>query len=225
MVGLAALGLGLAMLVGASGCALAASGADRPAVSGASAIGELDAGFLGDVRPSPEATIAPEPGSWERVEVPPGYRAVVVSAADDPATATLVAAVSSWAGEAGVELEVLPGAGDAAELGERFTQATALGADLVIGAGSGVVDEFAYGTAQSLEQQYLVVGAQLGEPTENVTSVIWPGATFRGTGITDDAQDAAAVTSDRAAAAIAAGVAAVLHGVTGVVISLPEPTG
>lgn len=182
----------------------------------------LGTGFLGDdLRPTPEATIAPEPGSWSRVEVPAGFRAVVVAAQGDATTATIVAAISAWADRAGAELEILPAAG-AAELSDRFEQATSAGADLVIGAGEGVVDEFAYGTAQHLDQQYLVIGAQLGEPTENVTSVIWPGATFRGTGITDDVQDAAAVTPARAGEALDAGVAAVLHGVTGIVVSLPE---
>ncbi len=92
----------------------------------------------------------------------------------------------------------------------------------MIGAGAGVVDEFAYATAAHLDQQYLVVGAQLGEPTENVTSVVWTGATFRGTGITDDEQDASAVTEDRALDAVSAGVASILQGLTGIVVSLPD---
>ncbi|GAA1964019.1 BMP family ABC transporter substrate-binding protein [Agromyces allii] len=221
------LAVGLGVALGASACSIAGtavggSGATAPGVGGS--IGVLDAGFLGDdVSPSPEATIAPEPGSWGRVEVPAGFRVVVVRARDDAATDTIVGAVEAWAVRVGAESTVLPAAADAEELIATFEQATAADADLVIGAGDGVVDEFAYGTAQHLDQQYLVLGAQLGEPTENVTSVVWPGATFRGTGITDDVQDAAAVTPARAGDAVAAGVAAVLHGVTGVVVSLPEP--
>jgi hypothetical protein len=53
----------------------------------------------------------------------------------------------------------------------------------VAGAGIGVIDAFSLLTAQHLAQEFLVVGAQLPEPTENVTSVLWPGALLRGSGL------------------------------------------
>jgi hypothetical protein len=52
--------------------------------------------------------------------------------------------------------------------------------DLVICAGHALVDALALVTASHLEQQFLVVGAQLPESTVNVTAAIWRGASSRG---------------------------------------------
>ena len=38
-------------------------------------------------------------------------------------------------------------------------------------------------TANHLDQQFLVLGAELAEPTENVTAADWAGASFRGEGL------------------------------------------
>jgi hypothetical protein len=82
---------------------------------------------------------------------------------------------------------------------------------------------FALLTPQHLVQDFLVVGSELPEPTENVTSVIWPGAAFRGTGLgTSGDQDVASFTAERADEAMTAGVASVLHGLGGIVVYLPE---
>ena len=92
---------------------------------------------------------------------------------------------------------------------------------VVIGVGDGLVDMFTLLTPQRLEQHFLILGAELPEPTANVTSVIWPGATYRGTGLsTSGGVDATAVTAERAEEAITAGVASVLHDLTGIVLNL-----
>jgi len=184
--------------------------------------GSLGAGFFGaDPSPSPEATITPEPGSWDGVAPAVGYRVAVISAGHDAATATLTAAVSDWAKRAGAELQVLT-ASNNDEVVARLADAVATTPDLVIGAGDGVVDMFARVTPQRLEQQFLIIGAEVPEPTDNVTSVIWPGATFRGTGlVTAGALEPASVTSARAADAITAGVANILRGKPGIVLRLP----
>lgn len=63
--------------------------------------------------------------------------------------------------------------------------------------------------------------AELAEPTANVTAADWPGASFRGEGLgMPSTYDPASFTPDRAAAAVRAGVASVLNGVTGRVIWL-----
>jgi hypothetical protein len=182
----------------------------------------LGAGFFGaDPSPSPEATISPEPGSWDGVTPASGYRVVLISAGGDDATATLAAAVAEWSKREGVELRVLTASGND-EVVARLADAVAATPDLVIGAGDGVVDMFARVTPQRLEQQFLIVGAEVPEPTDNVTSVIWPGATFRGTGlVTAGSLDPASVTASRAADAVSAGVANVLGGRPGIVIELP----
>jgi hypothetical protein len=182
----------------------------------------LGAGFLGGINPTPEATIAPEAGSWDGVGPPASYRVVLISAGDNAETSTLVTAVELWAERENVDLRALTASGDD-EVEARIDEAVAMHPDLVVGAGSGVIDVFSLLTAQHLAQQFLVVGAQLPEPTENVTAVIWHGATFRGTGL-DAAgeQDTASVTPEQAGRAITAGVASVLHDLTGIVIELAD---
>jgi hypothetical protein len=171
--------------------------------------------------PSSEATIVPEPDTYDDISVPAGYRVVAVRAAGDPTADVIVAAIEEWASDNGAELELRVGE-DADGIDEQIVTASEQGPDLVVGVGAGVVDVFALLTSQLLDQQFLVVGAKLAEPTENVTSVVWPGAGFRGTGITPEADaDPSAVTPERAREAMTAGFASIRLGVTGVVVSLP----
>ena len=54
-----------------------------------------------------------------------------------------------------------------------------------------------------------------------MTAADWPGASFRGEGLgMPDSYDPATFTGERAGRAVRAGVAAVLHGLTGIVIRL-----
>ena len=212
-----------AALAALAGSALAGCSAAAPApvATDGSRLHPLGAGFLGSVTtPTPEATIDPEPGSWTGVEPPAGYAVVLITADDDRATATLADGVTRWAAERGVTLTRLTASGDD-EVETQLRRAVEKAPDLVVGAGAAVVDVFALQTAQNLHQQFLVVGAELPEPTGNVTSVIWQGASFRGTGIsTDDDSVASSVTPRRAEDAVSAGVASVLHGLTGIVLHL-----
>lgn len=197
--------------------------APTPVGSGATTSGlhPLGAGFLGGgTTPTPEATIDPAPGSWKGVEPPAGYEIVLITAGDDAATTTLAAGVTRWAQQRNVSVTALSASGDD-EVETQLRRAVESAPDLVIGAGAGVVDVFALQTAQNLHQQFLVVGAELPEPTANTTSVVWRGASFRGSGIsTDDDRVPSAVTPARASDAVAAGVASVLHGLTGIVLHL-----
>lgn len=182
----------------------------------------LGDGFLGGITtPTPEATVNPEPGSWDGVTPPAGYEVVLITASEDAATTTLSDAVEEWAARENVELTHLTAANDD-QVESQITAAVAAEPDVVIGAGDDVVDVFALLTAQNLAQDFLVVGAELPEPTENVVSVIWPGATFRGTGLGSSGDiDPASVTPEHAANAVTAGIASVLHDLTGIVIRLP----
>jgi len=205
------------------GCATAPPVASVPtsAATGVPGVAALGAGFLGDVTaPTPEATVNPEPGSWDGVEPPVGYRVVLISAGDDSGTATLAGAVQDWAARSGVQLERLTASTDD-EVEAQINTAVLRDADLVIGAGNAVVDVFALLTPQHLAQQFLVVGAELPEPTENLTAVVWEGATFRGTGLSAASDyDETTITAGRADDAVTAGVASVLHGHTGIVLRL-----
>lgn len=214
-----------AIAAGVTGCSPDPTPAPAPSPSTATVavpdgVEDLGFGFLNGTTPTPEATVNPEAGSWDGVEPPAGYQVVLISTGDDSATSTLVSAVTAWADDQGVELVALPAA-NADDIANQIDAAVTLAPDLVVGAGSGIVDVFALATPQHLGQQFLAIGAELAEPTENTTAVVWDGATFRGTGLSgEDERDPKAVTPARAHDAIEAGVASVLHGVTGVVLHL-----
>src|SRR5207237_745535 len=125
--------------------------------------------------PPPEGMIRPRPGSWDGVRPPRGYRGVLLTAGSDRLTTTLVAAVKEWANAEHVTLEMVAvTASD--RVVDGIVQAMDLRPDLVICAGNELVDALALVTASHLDQQFLVVGAQLPEPTVNVTAAIWRGA-------------------------------------------------
>jgi hypothetical protein len=218
-----AVAAGAVCLVAGMAVLIAGCSTGDPVAAGDREIGVLAEGFYGgDPSPSPEATITPQPGSWDGVVVPAGYRVVMISADAEADTRAVAGAVADWAAREQVELTVLE-AGDDDGVERRLLEAVDGHPDLVIGAGAGVVDVFALLTAQHLEQPFLVVGAELPEPTENVVSVVWPGATFRGTGLSAaDDRDASTFTPARVGDAVELGVAAELHGVLGFVLELTD---
>ncbi|MGP4014794.1 hypothetical protein [Saccharopolyspora sp. 5N708] len=184
-------------------------------------VGALGPGFVDPAAPpTPEATITPSPGSWTGVHPSPGYRVVLLTAGDDPQTKTLVTAVTEWAEAEHVSLKTITAAGS-----EKFipsiTQALDLAPDLIISAGNDLIDPLAMVTPNHLDQQFLVVGAELAEPTANVTAADWAGASYRGEGLgMSSTYDPDSFTPERTAAAVRAGVASVLNGLTGIVIWL-----
>jgi hypothetical protein len=185
------------------------------------AVGRLGPGFVDPRKPpAPEATITPRPGSWDGVHPSEGYRVVLLTAGADAPTKTLAAAVTRWAEQEDASLKTVT-ATDRSQLISRIRQAMDLRPDLIIAAGNELVDPLALVTANHLDQHFLVIGSELPEPTVNVTAANWPGASFRGEGLdTSSGYDPASFTPERATRAIRAGVAAVLNGLTGIVIRL-----
>ena len=206
-----------AVLIG--GCGSADDWSDPHAKP--TAVGTLGVGFVdAKAPPAPEATITPRPGSWDRVRPSKGYRVVLLTAGGDAPTRTLVAAVKQWSGQVHASLKTVA-AKDPGQLVASISKAMALKPDLIISAGNSLVDPLALVTANHLSQQFLVVGAEVAEPTENVTAADWTGAGFRGEGLgMPSAYDPASFTPERAGRAVRAGVAAVLNGITGIVIRL-----
>jgi hypothetical protein len=186
-----------------------------------SAVGTLGPGFVDPSHPpAPEGTIKPSPGSWDGIRPSAGYRVVLLTAGSDEPTRALVTAVEEWADAADADLRTVRAA-DQHDLVPAATRALAMTPDLIISAGNDLVDPLALVTASHLTQPFLVVGAELAEPTQNVTAVDWAGASFRGEGLgAASTYDAASFTADRCAAAVRAGVAAVLTGNTGIVLML-----
>ncbi|MEU6652489.1 hypothetical protein ABZ904_24345 [Streptomyces sp. NPDC046900] len=187
------------------------------------AVGALGAGFVdASSSPAPESTTTPRPGSWTGVHPPKGYRVVLVSAGDDRPTKALVTAVEDWAEAEHVDLRTVRADGTS-DLLPTLTKALEMSPDLVVSAGNDLIDPLATVTPNHLSQRFLVVGAELAEPTYNVTAVDWSGASFRGEGLgMSSTYDPASFTTRRCAAAIRAGAAAVLHDVTGIVIWLDD---
>jgi hypothetical protein len=186
-----------------------------------SAVGTLGVGFTDpDQPPTPEATITPRPGSWDAVHPSADYRVVLLTAGDDDQTGTLVDAVRDWAEDDGVSLRTVT-ATDPHTYVATIDQAIEMEPDLIITAGNELVDPLAMVTPNHLDQSFLVVGAELAEPTHNVTAADWAGASFRGEGLgASSTYDPASFTPERARDAVRSGVAAVLSGVTGIVIWL-----
>ncbi|MDF2442372.1 MAG: hypothetical protein JWR01_575 [Subtercola sp.] len=209
--------LALAAALGATLLAGCASGDDWTQPHDApTAVGALREGFLPASPPSPEATIAPAPDSWADVHPSPGYRVVLLTAGDDAPALALVAAVEEWAGAEKVELRTIHADDD--HIG-GIVQAMDLHPDLIVTAGNDLIDALAAVTASHLDQQFLVVGAEVAEPTGNVTAVDWTGASFRGEGLgASSTYDPASFTPERCASAVRAGVASVLHDLTGIVL-------
>ena len=185
-------------------------------------IGTLGSGFFDPAAPPPpEGTIRPKPGSWDAVHPPRGYRVVLLTAGDDHPTTTLVTATKQWADAEHVSLETVV-VTEPEGFVDGIVEAMDRRPDLVICAGHTLVDALALVTASHLEQQFLVVGAQLPEPTGNVTAATWRGASSRGREVpnTTSSFDPDAFTPERAGAAVRAGVASVLSDLTGIVIWL-----
>jgi len=220
----ASVAIAIVIVAGVAGCTAGAPTTDAaPTHASLADVRPLGAGFLGsNPTPSPEATVSPERGSWDGVVPPAGYRVVLITAGDDAQVTTVAAAVEEWATATSIDLDVLHAAHDD-EVEDQINAAVAEQPDLVIGAGDEVVDVFTLLTPQHLAQRFLMIGVELPEPTANVSSVIWPGAAYRGSGVgTSGDIDPASFTAERADEAVKAGVASVLHKLGGIVVSLPE---
>jgi hypothetical protein len=188
---------------------------DGPRVE-ATAVGAPAQGFHPAQAPAPEATVAPATGSWTGVHPPSGYRVALLVAGDDEPTTTLADSVGSWAEAEGVALRTVH-AGDNPV--HAIIDALDDDPNLIISAGAPLIDPLALVSASHLEMPFLVLGAELPEPTANVTAVDWDGAGFRGEGlVTSTVYDPATFTPERSDAAVRAGVTAVLTGLTGVVV-------
>ncbi len=188
----------------------------RPAPS---PVGALGSGFLApSASPTPASTVTPAPGSWDDVHPGAGYRVVLLTAGDDAATTTLAAAVRDWAAAEDADLRTVASDGDHVQ---AVVDAMNLDPDLIVTAGNDLIDPLALVTPSHLDRQFLVAGAELAEPTANVTAVNWAGAAFRGEGLgSSSGYDPATFTTARCATAIRAGVAAVLTGLTGIVVEV-----
>jgi hypothetical protein len=205
--------LAATVLAGLVGCAGDDWSQPHPAPT---AVGELGAGFEPSAPPSPEATIDPAAGSWDDVHPSAGFRVVLLSTAENRPAKTLAASVRRWADAEHVSLREVKAGRD---LIAAIVRAMDEKPDLIVTVGDSLVDPLATVTANHLDQHFLVLGAEVAEPTHNVTAVDWTGAAFRGEGLgTSSHYDPATFTPARGDRAVRAGVAAVLNDLTGIVL-------
>lgn len=185
----------------------------------------VDAHFSGQV-------VEPEPETWTDVRPSSEYRVLVLAdgrderTARDPQVAILVDAVQRWAREEDrVELTIDYLTDPHAYIDAIDRAAIADEADLIVTAGNQLVDPVAVVSANYAgeePQQFLVLGAEVAEPTHNIAASDWQGSAYLGEGVREsDYYDPAAVTGPRAYAALRAGVAAVLSGYGGVIVRIP----
>lgn len=188
-------------------------------VEGAAAGGETSSRAPGEATPQaaePQPSASPSPGSVLSVptQLPPieaGVEIVFVVAegTDDAIPDAVEKAAASV--DASVDVVVSEPSGvvtDLAAAAERSDVVLVSGADLLVS-----LDAV---SSQTLDVQFLVLGAQLPEPTGNVTAVVWPGA---------DARNAGSPASDdlveRVPTALKAGLALIGDGGAGMVYELP----
>ena len=188
------------LVLGLAGCATADWHSPLPSTT---PIGTPAAGFMPGIEPSPEATVNPEAGSWADVRPSPGYRVVLLTSGDDVTTQRLSTAVAEWAEASDVDLRHVEVDTDPVV---GIVDAMDMNPELIVTAGEDLVDALAMVTPNHLDVPFLVLGAELAEPTYNVTAVDWSGAGFRGEGLgTATHFDESSFSPERCAAAIRAG--------------------
>jgi len=165
----------------------------------------------------PGARLSVDPAASDTV-LPAGLHLQVVVTADDPVARRLSAALADQARNSGIDVVRRTSSSDGAE--RDLQAATDAAPDVVVALGAGVVDALDRVSSQNLAQQYLVLGAQLPEPTDNVTAVVWDGATSRGSAASPDGPLSATVTGATASDAVRVGLARVLADDSGVVLDL-----
>lgn len=165
------------------------------------------------------ATIAPDALATTSARFGSAVVVVPADAAGDArsASAAVIEAVRSHA-DAVRRVDLAVAEQDDARLQELVDDHPAL--IIVVGAAlNAVVDRV---SASSLDQRFLLVGAQLPEPTDNVAAVVWPGADQRdqvmGGGGASASSGGALVA--RAAEAVPIGLRAVSSGCSGPVVAL-----
>ncbi|MBO9522115.1 MAG: hypothetical protein J7518_11310 [Nocardioidaceae bacterium] len=176
--------------------------------------------------------VEPDPETWTRVRPSGDYRVLLLAAgrsrrvAQDPQVATLVAAARKWAkAEGRVQLKVRYLSDPRTFIRDLDDAAKHDHADLIMTAGNALVEPVAAVSANYAgedPQQFLVLGAEVAEPTANIAATDWTGSAYLGEGLPESHfYDPRAVTAPRAYAALRAGVAAVLTGYRSVIVRIP----
>jgi hypothetical protein len=196
-------------------------GADGAAIEPVAGSGSLGPGFVTpSAPPPPGGTMTPSAGSWSSAHAPDGYRVVLLSSDEDAQTKVLSKVVRTWATKNGIALTRVSAKDPATQLAS-IDEAIDLKSDLVISVGQSLADPLAVVTASWLDQDFLLLGSELAEPTYNVTAAIWQDGSYRG-GASESAAtyDPKLFTPARITRALSAGIAAVVSGYDGYVVKV-----
>jgi hypothetical protein len=169
--------------------------------------------------PVPGSTL--EPSSIDPVGgIPSDLRISLITVASTPEGAADMAAAleeaHDFAHAHGAGVTVMDAGHDPVDADALLQSALLDEADVLVLVGGSLASALDRVSAANLGQQFLILGAQLPEPTENVTAVVWPGADARGG---DGGADPA--LAERTREALEVGVAAVAGRTTGIVVALP----
>jgi len=213
----ATIGLAGLLLAATTACTSAAPTDGGPHAS--TSLSTEDTADASSTRPSPGATLPPvaaPPASADRL----ASFTVRIVAADDALSASGTAAAIAFAEQNGADVEAsVSAAGDDDSFAAHLEEAVAAAPSVILTVGPNAVDLVDSASANNLGQLFLLVGAQLPEPTANVTAAVWPGADSRGTvSMAETSPDAFAAHVD---AGLEAGFAAILADETGYVYELP----
>jgi hypothetical protein len=207
---------GLALAVILAGCVADDRAAMLPAAGGSPSASAMEFS-----RPAPGRTVEATPPS--QLDNLRGVRIAAVVADSSAASQGLQAGMRELAAQQGLIVEEFVAGDGPAPVDAALADALATEPHVVVGLGDAAVDAIASASAQHLDQDFLLVGAQSAEPTANVTAVIWDGATSRGSSApADDVSYAASATPERAVTALTSGLGSVLSGMTGIVLHLSD---
>ncbi|MFZ4842717.1 hypothetical protein [Mycetocola saprophilus] len=227
------LGLGLAL----TGCAgipdaaaptvSAAASADAGSGSGPLSTGIPSPARTSDAhRPAPGSTVAPLPETESDAAVPAGLHILLIgSGSEHPA---LLAALHERVAAIQATLTVCDPTGSADQSADDLVSAQlSQHPDLVMLLGERGIDTIDRVSSANLDRRFVILGAQLPEPTHNVTAVIWPGASARGLSPetipqTDPTATAESLEARYAKRAVSEGIAVATTGNTGFVTALSD---
>ena len=170
--------------------------------------------------PAPGSTVA-APSIATPDGIPTGLTLTIITpdvtgdaAADTTAAVAELRALAALHGAASIR--ILPAdATGATDTDALLQDALADEPDVIVVLGEAILTALDSATASNLDQQFVLLGAQLPEPTSNVTAVVWPGADTRlADGISPE-------IAPRASEALEAGLTAVAAQHTGLVLALP----
>ncbi|RLP74140.1 hypothetical protein D9V32_13950 [Mycetocola tolaasinivorans] len=185
---LLATGLALGVGGGLTGCAVPAPAtptiAQQEGASGhpgsATAMPQRGAATGENERlPTPGSTV--EPLADAIADLPASPRVLLVGTGrDQPALRAALDGVIARTGGDLTVLDLAAVAADAHEAELALSAALNNHPDLVITLGEAEIDPIDRVSSTHLDQRFVLIGAQLPEPTDNVTAIIWPGASARG---------------------------------------------